>query len=221
MGDQEPSEKRDHQLQRLIFDSHLEGVVKEKVIIRLEEELLATQKELKTTSTKLTQANRIIAANFDVKKSAISLLDTGDDLCFGEKNQLIIEKHPCGLVQFTVTQTEKLSHLERVLKEKEIESKRNRNLIFLLQKFMKELRTVNKEELIRNLSKDEINLYLKEMGWGAELEACATMSIADETEWYFVEKENDGSSSKDDKHNQTSRSKKRSRRYTVNDVAAM
>lgn len=219
MEDQEPSEKKDNQLERLIFESHLEGVVKEKVIIRLEEELLATKKELQLTATKLTQANRIITANFDAKKSAALLLDTGDDLRFGENNQLIIEKHPCGLVQFTVTQTEKLSHLERVLKEKEIESKRNRNLIFLLQKFMKELRTVNKEELIRNLSKDEINLYLKEMGWGAELEACATMSIADETEWYLVEKENNRSNK--DKQDKISSSKKRSRRFTVNDVVAM
>ena len=219
MEDQEPSEKKDNQLERLIFESHLEGVVKEKVIIRLEEELLATKKELQLTATKLTQANRIITANFDAKKSAALLLDTGDDLRFGENNQLIIEKHPCGLVQFTVTQTEKLSHLERVLKEKEIESKRNRNLIFLLQKFMKELRTVNKEELIRNLSKDEINLYLKEMGWDAELEASATMSIADETEWYLVKKENNRSNK--DKQDKISSSKKRSRRFTVNDVVAM
>jgi hypothetical protein len=185
------------ELSKLLCSSYLENNYKEEQVIGLKRELETTKKELETAVTRLTQAERIITAKFNVKESIISLLDTVEDDGFSVNNKVVIEKHPCGRVQFSITETKELQYLRGILREKEERLRRNENLIFLLQTFLKELRTsICKEEIIRNMTKEEFDCYLREMGWDGKLRACSTKEDASDTEWYLVEKEQDSSGKK-------------------------
>jgi hypothetical protein len=197
------------ELSKLLCSSYLENNHKEEQIIGLKKELEATKRELEATATKLTQAESIITAKFNVKESVMSLLDTEEDDSFSQKNHVVIEKHPCGRVQFSITETKELNHLRGTLKEKEDRLERNENLIFLLQTFLKELRTSNNDELIRNMTKEEFDFYLKGTGWDAELCARSVTGDTNEMAWYLVEKEKTTKMTK----NKDSSDKKRARKF--------
>jgi hypothetical protein len=167
-------------LGQVLWSSYADRHYQDEEFDKLKKELEATKKELEATVTKLTQAESIITAKFNVKESVMSLLNTEEGDSF---NEFVIEKHPCGRVKISITETKELIDLRGKLREKDKRKRKSENLIFLLQKFLKELRTTKNDELIRNMTKEEINSYLHATGWDGQLRACSMTENINETEW--------------------------------------